>query len=69
LFIPPDPLAGHAFRVSKLSLGYIYDIPLDEHLKLGLGALGSVYSLPSALDPAYRSSPTSFMLFARLKLS
>jgi hypothetical protein len=69
LFTQPDPLAGRSFHVSKLSLGYVYDFPLSDHLKLGLGALGSVYALPNALDPAYGNSPTSFMLFARMKLN
>ena len=69
LFDSGDPLSGHTFRVSKFSVGYIYDLPLAEHLKLGLGALGSVYALPSALAPAYGNNPTSFMLFARMKLN
>jgi hypothetical protein len=68
LFEPPDPLFGQTFRVSKLSLGYIYDFPFANHLKLGIGALGSVYALPNALTPAYGHEPTSFMLFARFKL-
>lgn len=69
LFTQQDPLAGYSFHVSKLSLGYVYDFPLSDHLKLGLGALGSVYAIPNALDPAYGNSPTSFMLFARMKLN
>lgn len=69
LFQAPDPLAGQPFRVSTLSVGYVYDIPLAEHLKLGLGAMGSVYDLPNAIQPAYGSSPTSYMLFTRLKIN
>jgi hypothetical protein len=69
LFAQPNPLFGHTFQVSKFSFGYIYDFPLSDHLKLGLGALGSVYALPNALEPAYSNSPTSFMLFARVKLN
>ena len=68
LFETGDPLSGRTFRVSKLSLGYVYDLPLADHLKLGLGALGSLYDIPNALEPAHGSSPTSFMLFARMKL-
>jgi hypothetical protein len=56
------------FAVSKLSLGYIYDIPIAEHVKLGFGGLGSLYDLPGALDSSYGSSPTSYMLFMRLKV-
>jgi hypothetical protein len=69
LFQPPSLLAGDIFRVSGLSLGYVYDIPVLNHLALGLGAMGTVDLLPSAIRPAYGSaSPASYMLFARLKI-
>ena len=68
LFPAGDPLHGRIFDVSKFSLGYVYDIPVGEHFSLGLGALGSLYALPSALGPAYGSSPSSYMLFTRVKL-
>jgi len=68
LFLAGDPLHGRVFDVSKFSLGYVYDIPVGEHFSLGLGALGSLYALPSALNPAYGSSPSSYMLFTRVKL-
>jgi hypothetical protein len=57
------------FTVNKLSIGGIYDMPLAEHVKLGIGGLVSKYALPSALKPFYGSDPTSFMVFLRLKLS
>ncbi len=62
------PFDGEVFRVNKLSLGYIYDMKMTQHLKLGIGGLGSVYALPSSLDSTYGSSPVSFMLFARMSL-
>ena len=68
LFLPGGPLSGRMFDVSKLSLGYVYEIPVAEHLSLGLGAVGSLYALPSGLDPAYGSNPSSYMLFTRVKL-
>ncbi len=68
LFQPPNPLAGNVYRVSSFSLGYVYDIPLAEHLKLGLGGMASIYGLPTAIQPAYGSGPVSTMLFTRLKL-
>jgi hypothetical protein len=68
LFLPGDPRDGETFRVFKASLGYVYDIPVAEHVSLGLGALGSLYALPSALATAYGSDPASYMLFTRLKL-
>jgi hypothetical protein len=68
LFVAPSPLAEKVFDVTTLSLGYIYDIPVVDHLKLGLGAMGSIYALPSALHPSYGSGPASYALFTRLKL-
>ena len=68
LFSGSDPLAGQAFTVNKFSLGYVYDLPVAEHVKIGLGGVGSLYALPSALDTAYGRNPASFMLFARASL-
>ena len=69
LFQPPSPLAGQVFRVAAFSLGYVYDIPVAEHLGLGLGAMGTIDALPGTLTPAYGgASPTSYMLFTRLKI-
>ena len=68
LFPAGDPLHGRMFEVSEFSLGYVYDIPVGEHFSLGFGAVGSLYALPSALDPAYGSDPSSYMLFVRVKL-
>ncbi|HEY3077732.1 MAG TPA: cupredoxin family protein [Burkholderiales bacterium] len=67
LFLESDPRAGEKFRVGKLTLGYVYDLPRDGHLKLGVGGLVSRYRLPSELAPVY-GNPTSFMLFVRAKL-
>jgi hypothetical protein len=60
-------LSGRVFTVEKISLGYIRDFHLDEHLKLGIGGLVSRYDYPAALDRAY-GDPTSYMVFVRLKL-
>ncbi len=68
LFLPPSPLAGQVFGVSSFSLGYVYDIPLVDHLALGLGAMGTVDAIPATIEPAYGTSPVSYMLFTRLKL-
>lgn len=68
LFETPDPLAGQTFNVDKLSVGYVYDIPITEHVSFGLGGLGSAYRFPDRLDPAYGDDPLSYMIFARLKL-
>ena len=68
LFTAPSPLAGRVFRVAAFSLGYIYDIPVAQHLALGLGVQGTVDALPSPIQPAYGSSPASVMGFVRLKI-
>jgi hypothetical protein len=68
LFVPGDPRDHETFTVGKLTGGYIYDFPTDGHFKVGVGGLASKYSLPSELDPVYGSNPTSFMLFARIKI-
>jgi len=68
LFQAPSPLAGEVLRVSAFSLGYVYDIPVVDHLALGLGAMGTVNVVPSVIETSYGSSPVSYMLFTRLKL-
>jgi hypothetical protein len=57
------------FMVNKVSIGGIYDVPVADHLKLGIGGLVSKYALPSTLKPFYGGDPTSFMVFLRFKLS
>ena len=59
---------GGNLTVDKFSLGYIRDLLVAAHVKLGMGGLVSRYSYPAALDNAYGSGPTSFMLFLRVKL-
>jgi hypothetical protein len=68
LFQLPSALAGRIFNVNSLSLGYIYDIPVADHFSLGLGAMGTLDLLPSAIEPAYGGNPTSYMLFTRIKI-
>jgi uncharacterized cupredoxin-like copper-binding protein len=62
-----DPPAEEKFRVGKLSVGYVYDLPRDGNFRIGVGGLISRYSLPSELESVY-GNPTSFMLFARVKI-
>jgi hypothetical protein len=67
LFPDEDPRAEQIFRAGKLSLGYVYDFAHQTHYKVGVGGLVSRYRLPSDLEQVY-GRPTSFMLFARIKL-
>ena len=46
----------------------VYDIPVARHVALGLGAMGTVNLVPSAIKAAYGGSPTAVMPFLRLKL-
>ena len=57
------------FTVNKETLGGIYDVPVADHLKFGIGGLVSKYGIPGDLKPIYSSDPTSYMLFFRLKVS
>ena len=71
--VDEDELLGHSesaaiFTPTKFSVGYIYDFHLAEHVKLGIGGLGSRYIVPNGLDSVYGSNPTSFMAFVRLKI-
>lgn len=61
--LTPQPV----FTVGKISAGGIYDFVRTEHMKFGLGALVSRYSVPDALKADY-GDPTSYMVFARLKI-
>jgi len=61
-------LDGRVFTVNKISFGGIYDFPVRDQVKIGVGALISKYVLPSELKTLYGSDPTSYMLFARLKV-
>jgi len=68
LFPEGDPLDGRTFHVTKVSLGYIYDLPECHHTQWGLGGVGSLHFLPNQLDEHYDETPFSFMIFARVKL-
>ena len=67
LFPDDDPRSEDVFRVGKLSLGYVYDLPREGHYKVGFGGLVSRYRIPAELKEVY-GNPTSFMLFARVRI-
>ena len=68
LFDAPSPLAGTAYRVGKLSVGYAYTLKLKGPFAVDFGGLVSGYSFPGALDAAYGRHPVSVMLFTRVNL-
>jgi len=61
--LPPRPV----FTVGKITAGGIYDLVRTDHMKFGLGVLASRYSIPETLKADY-GDPTSYMVFARLKI-
>jgi hypothetical protein len=62
--------AGRSFNVSALSLGYIREIAGLRGATLGLGAMGTLNVVPSALTSAYGSrTPVGGMAFLRLRAS
>ncbi|MEA2907705.1 MAG: hypothetical protein QOI12_5092 [Alphaproteobacteria bacterium] len=56
------------FTVNKLTLGGIYDFPVQDQVKFGVGGLVSMYGLPNEIKPFYGHDPISYMLFARIKV-
>ncbi len=68
LFPEGDPLEGEIFKVNKSSLGYIYDFPEWKQMQWGIGGTNSWHFLPDELDATYGKMPTSYMIFARVKL-
>jgi hypothetical protein len=68
LFEAPSPLAARAFRVSEVTLGYVYDLPVAKHVALGFGVQGTLNLVPSAIKFAYGDDPAGYMPFVRLKL-
>jgi hypothetical protein len=63
LVTTPQPV----YTVNKVSAGGIYDFIHIQNMKLGVGALASRYGIPDALKSEY-GDPTSYMIFARLKI-
>jgi hypothetical protein len=66
LFAHGDPLHDEQFTVGKLSLGYQYELPVTQQVRVALGGLASAYAYSERLTPAYgQDGVKSFMLYAR----
>lgn len=63
-----DPRAGTAFRVRKLSVGYVFDVARSGPVQWSVGALSSAYQVPEALRPDYGKHPVSSMVFVQARL-
>jgi hypothetical protein len=60
---------GPAYRVGKVSAGFVRDFRIAQNLSLGAGGLFSLNFVPDALAPLYGgNNPTGAMAFVRLKL-
>ena len=63
------PLAGRAFTVAKLSVGYVRDLAAPAGYPIGVGGLVSILDLPAAVKDAYGSFPVSFMVWLRVRIA
>jgi len=68
LFAEPDALAGQAFKVGKLSAGYIHDFAKTGPIRWGVGALASAFRVPAEIRSAYGSHPAAWMVFVQARL-
>jgi hypothetical protein len=64
-----DEHHGPTFTVSKLSVGAIRDFTVAGHVKIGVGALYALNSVPDGLEDACgEGTPSGAMAFIRLKI-
>jgi hypothetical protein len=68
LFDPADPRSGSVYEVGAIEGGYRYDVWSAGHLRVGLGALGTISFVPSSIQDVYGENPASWMLFTRIAL-
>ena len=61
--IPP----GRSYKIGAYTFGGVRDLIRNEKLQLGLGADVTLYSKPSALNPAYGDNPVSAKVFLRIR--
>ncbi len=68
LFGEGSPLQGEAFRIRKLSVGYIFDFAKTGTVKWGVGGVVGFLDAPARLDASYGRSPRSYLLFLQGRL-
>ena len=68
LFAAPDPRAGQAMKVGKVSLGYIHDFARTGPVRWSVGAHASAFRVPSDAASAYGSHPSAYMVFLQARL-
>lgn len=68
LFREGQPLYGQVFRIGAYTAGYTRDIPLLPHIRSGLGANFTAYTMPDALRPYYGQHPVAVWIFLRFRV-
>lgn len=66
---PHDARHDGAYRIRKLSLGYIHDFASTGAVRWGIGGLVGVARGPAALDPVYGRRPMSYLLFLQGRIA
>ncbi len=69
LFDHHDPRHGVAWRVAKLSLGYVRDVVSTGPLRWGIGGVVALLQVPATLEPSYGRRPVSAMLFVQARIA
>lgn len=68
LFDHDHPLHEGSYRVTKMQVGYAYQVALARDVYVAFGGSGSAYRMPSVLKPYYGKSPLGWTGFIRLSL-
>jgi hypothetical protein len=67
---PNELFSNHdaSFRVGAYTIGYTRDIGVFHHLRTGIGANLTAYSIPGAIQTAYGNNPLGVNVFLRFRI-
>jgi hypothetical protein len=60
--------AGSTFRIHAYTVGYTRDIATIRNVETGVGANGTIYRIPAAIQPYYGEHPWGINVYLRLRL-
>ena len=60
--------AGSTFRIQAYTVGYTRDIATIHNVETGVGANGTLYRIPAAIQPYYGERPWGINVYLRLRL-
>ncbi len=60
--------AGSTFRIHAYTVGYTRDIATVHNVEAGVGANGTLYQIPTAIQPYYGEHPWGVNVYLRLRL-